>query len=202
MTFTPTPIQPGMDQSTQAAANQDNMAQLQNQSVTQVFRDSTGIDRIIIGKLPDGKSGLKVSKPTIDVTKASDSELVFNSEQNVFKIVSSGTGSVTIPGATAAANTWTSTNSTSTITHNLGYVPAAFVFLDFSATHDNSNLIALPWSYIPTTGPNSGAYINLSFYFALSTTTLTVTASNTVFGTTQATGTYFYKYYLLQETAT
>jgi hypothetical protein len=40
--------------------------------VVQMFKDTSGIPRIIIGKLPDGTHGLVISKEGVDVTTVFD----------------------------------------------------------------------------------------------------------------------------------
>jgi hypothetical protein len=58
------------------SALNDNFAQIENLNVTIVLKDDRGINRVLQGRAPDGSYGEKVSKPTIDVTKADDSQLV------------------------------------------------------------------------------------------------------------------------------
>lgn len=100
----------------------DMMRELSKLDEIQIFKDDSGTRRVLLGKGKDGFYGLKVSQPGVDVWDAANDELVFNSEQNVFKIVQDP---VTVP-VTAPANT---TNST-TIAHNLGYKPAIVAFLE------------------------------------------------------------------------
>lgn len=49
-------------------ANQmnQNIAQLKVEEQTKIYKDETGVVRIIIGKLPDGTHGIVVSKEGID----------------------------------------------------------------------------------------------------------------------------------------
>ncbi len=62
-------LQPGMDQATMIAALNENFALLENLNRTQVFKDETGVPRIIIGQFPDKTWGILISKPGIDVIK-------------------------------------------------------------------------------------------------------------------------------------
>lgn len=71
--------------------------------VVQVFKDDTGTRRVILGKTGDGQYGLKVSKPEYDVFEAANNDLIFNSQQNVPKIVSSG--NLTITASTGTSTT-------------------------------------------------------------------------------------------------
>lgn len=51
-----------------SALNQ-NFALLENINRTQIFKDKTGVPRIILGEWPDGNYGLIISKPGVDVVK-------------------------------------------------------------------------------------------------------------------------------------
>ena len=53
------------------------------------------VNRVSLGLLSDGSYGLKVSPENVDVLTADDSELIFNSSQNVFKIVLTDTVTLT-----------------------------------------------------------------------------------------------------------
>jgi hypothetical protein len=75
---------------------------------------------LLIGKDSKGNEVVKVAKEGYDARTARDDQLVFNSDQNVFKIVKSGQDNV---GSASTIN-WT------TIPHNLGYVPAVIAFLN------------------------------------------------------------------------
>lgn len=110
--------------------NQTNTAirELNARDVTEIFKDDTGTRRVLLGKGKDGFYGLKVSKPGFDVYDSDGDDLAFNSDQNVFKIVDTGTLSLThtIGGS---GNVITTTES---VAHGLSYTPAllAFITLD------------------------------------------------------------------------
>lgn len=63
------PINPGSSMAQIIAVINQNFAALGGSSVTTLYKDNTGTPRIIIGILPDGSTGLVISKPGIDVTK-------------------------------------------------------------------------------------------------------------------------------------
>lgn len=65
-----TPITPGMNPANLAAVLNQNFQLMQNFAITQIINDTTGIPRIVFGKLPDGTYGLVISKPGEDVIKA------------------------------------------------------------------------------------------------------------------------------------
>lgn len=62
-------LQPGMDMTTLIAALNENFALLENINRTQIFKDETGVNRIIIGQFPDKTWGIIISKPGEDVIK-------------------------------------------------------------------------------------------------------------------------------------
>lgn len=99
----------------------DMFRELFDRQTTEIFKDDTGERRVLLGKGANGFYGLRVSKPGEDVYTAADNELIFNSDQNIFKIVSEVNLSIT-----ASANT----NNTTTYAHGLGYTPAVIGFLN------------------------------------------------------------------------
>lgn len=143
-------------------------------------------NRVIMGNIGVDLWGLKVSKPGKDVLTAVDADLIFNSQNNAFKIISSDTLSITAPGSVNTA--------TVTIVHNLGFVPAFLAYLlfggvyyqlPFTAYSDYSGVAANSW--IPTFWMNGTA----------DSTNFKVTVGSNGF----TGGVYSVKYYLLQETA-
>lgn len=75
--------------------------------------------RMLEGLLPDGTYGLWVSVPGIDVTTVDPTlpgQLVFNSNNDTFKIAASGTAIIPLVSTTGAS-------SHIVVTHNLGFIP-------------------------------------------------------------------------------
>ena len=56
-----------MDTATLVNAINDSLRQIESENRTKVIRDEDGVDRIILGRLPDGTYGLIISKPGVDV---------------------------------------------------------------------------------------------------------------------------------------
>jgi hypothetical protein len=56
-----------------------NIFELKNREVTQIFKDDTGARRVLLGKGADGFYGIKVSKANKDVYDVSDDDLLFSS---------------------------------------------------------------------------------------------------------------------------
>lgn len=86
---------------------------------TKTYYDNTNA-RMIEGKLPDGSYGLWVSKPGFDVTTATADQLVFNSNQNIFKIVKTDTTSIP---AVSFPGTGGIVFQSIIIPHGLSYIP-------------------------------------------------------------------------------
>lgn len=99
----------------------DAFRQVEAENRSRIIRDESGVNRVIMGRYPDGTYGIKVSKPGNDVTTAAGKDLIFNSNQNVLKVVHSGDFVLTHPAGTASV--------TATFAHNLGYVPAVLGFI-------------------------------------------------------------------------
>lgn len=63
-------LSPTMDMATLVTVLNQNFALLENLNVTEVFKDETGTNRILLGRAPKGNYVLAISKPGIDVVKA------------------------------------------------------------------------------------------------------------------------------------
>lgn len=146
-----------------------------------------------LGRLADGTYGLKVAKPGFDVYSATNSQLIFNSGQNTFKII--GSGSTTVTATTGAA---ADTSFQVDVPHGLSFRPAVLAFVTTPAGVGGS-LEQIPYYFhlydVASTSFQVRAmariYIddtNVSFY---------VRTNN---GAPYA-GSWVFKYYLLQETA-
>lgn len=48
----------------------ENFRQIESENRTQIIRDEDGVNRILIGRGPDGKYRIAVTKPGIDVVTA------------------------------------------------------------------------------------------------------------------------------------
>lgn len=82
--------------------------------------------RVLVGNQTDGSQGITVSKPGYDADILRPDTLVFNSNQNVLKIVVSDTYTFSGYSSIAASNVETQNNL---IFHGLGYVPAYALFV-------------------------------------------------------------------------
>ena len=141
---------------------------------------------------------LRIAKEEKDALTGADSDLIFNSEQNVFKIVRTGQFRTSLTYTTpspGAGNFGTQTFIAATIPHGLGYIPAVIGFLNPSSQIYQP----LPFTDYLTTG--SSAYWQ-TWNISTDATNVTISLVTMVYG-----GSYFvspgvnFNYYLLQETA-
>lgn len=148
-------------------------------------------DRVIIGKTGSGVNdwGMKVSKSGKDVKTAAAGDLIFNSSQDVFKIVTSGTVSIATSGA--------STIGSAQFPHNLGIIPAVIAFVDLGPGAISETYVPLP---AVVQGGFSAGFLAISEYVTVSSID-TVNVSFNYYRSIAGSGTYTIKVYILQETA-
>lgn len=133
-----------------------------------------------------GNMVVKVAKPGFNADTASDANLIFNSSQNVLKVVGSGTAQLTAVLGTSVATS---------ASHSLGYIPAAIVhWHDTDFFGPGTYLPSAHFEYVSSTN-NVGVIhwvdsTNISFQVTLGSGA----------GSTRD-GVYGFKYYLLQESA-
>jgi len=160
-----------------------------------VGRDSNDKIRLLINSMDEDFS-MKIAKPGFDATDATDAQLIFNSSQNVFKIVASGTASKVISSLAQDAT------DTLTVPHSLGYIPAAIIYLNGTGS---TYLAANRYYPAPIVVPiKVGAtyYPGIIYNYSIDAMNIYFTVENrsaltpiTDIGTTN------WRYYLLQETA-
>ena len=157
---------------------------------------------ISIGRVTGGTYGMKVAKPGYDADTAADTQLIFNSSQNVFKIVQSDTTTVSLPSLSNAAVGVKNITSRSTIAHNLGYVPIVIGFrYGGSSTYQplpyETNMAAVLGTTVGYTRRIDIFSDSVNIYFDATTTCYNwaATANSAPADTDTVT------YYLLQETA-
>lgn len=161
--------------------------------------DASNFVRLLVQANSNGFN-MRIAKDGYDARTASDSNLIFNSDNNVFKIVATGTASIT-PASSISGGTKT----TATVAHNLGFKPAYLAYVtnpDLTGVgYISPGLTTIPSTIYIT---DSGACILVS--------TARVDEINIYFDLTYLAGgfgaatglnayTWNYKYYLLQETA-
>ncbi len=148
------------------------------------FFDANNVGLAQFGKFTDGTTALKVAQPNIEVGTATNSQLIFNSSQDIFKIVLTGTATIPAIATNGYAHV--------TVTHNLGYKPGVIAFTTYGGTNyplpyldiDNNGLV------LQLVNAQNITNTTIDFWQALPSTTVPQGAAAAPV-----------KYYLLQETA-
>lgn len=167
----------------------DMFRELFDRQVTEIFKDSAGVRRVLLGKGANGFYGLKVSKAGQDVYTATDSQLVFNSGQDIFKIVA-----VVSLSITALATT----NNITTYAHGLGYVPAVVGFLNAGLAGGAVRTPLPTWTSLTRDDINHQVVFRTWINAEADATNLYIDFFNSTAGTV---GPLTVTVYLLQETA-
>lgn len=175
-------------------------AYVSTKDATVKVNDGT-VNRVSLGLLSDGSYGLKVSPEGVDVLSATDAQLVFNSGQNVFKIVASDT--VVLAGRSLGA---TSSLGVSAALQSVAIPPGLTKPLVIAVGSDDG------FQYVNWSGPIT-SLDGLSGGNVVSTRKLVaylgyngsnIEFSYTAFNATGSSWTipaYTIRYYILQETA-
>jgi len=166
-------------------------------------QDDNQVSTVAIGNIGLDSSGtqlwgMKVAQTGVDVTTATDNQLIFNSNQDVFKIVQTGTITATIANGIDTAQQTVQIKA-----HNLGYNPGIIAFMSFN---NSSGTIFSPMPYLST-----GAYVDGGGHSWLQNVVVATCSVDTVNITLIVDAVYALtnslsplwtmQYYLLQETA-
>jgi len=195
------PIQSGTNWEQALATINNNFAQLDNEAVTKTFNGPVGTPTFIQGKLPNNLGTgilmkdttgavsiaayidannnpvLKVAKTGKDAVTGSNSDLVFNSAQDVFKIVATDTGTIPSSGTSS---------STKTIAHGLSFTPIVMGTVQFGSS----------FNLCPSIGVSSSTGVITDMTFVSSDAT-NIYLTRIVPGGTVSSQSV--KYYILQE---
>lgn len=163
------------------------------------FQMSDGANNIInIGKDSVGNYTLKVSQPGFNAFDAADSNLIFNSSQNIFKIVDKVTRVTATYSISGTASEWKSFNvmSPDVYQHNLGYIPVVIAFIEVSA----GQRVLMPYTFSST--PTTSQFVTTQVSVNATDTYLYFTDLTRVYGAYSATGGgHNVTCFLMQETA-
>lgn len=149
--------------------------------------------------------GLFVADDGVDVMTNTDlSKLVFNSSQNTFKIVASGTAiSNTYTVSGGSSGVWTNflAGGPLTIAHNLGYTPSVIAYVKITTTNQYILLPTTTQSIVGNSGTGAAfnriaVNVDSNNLYILDTTLV-----NGIVTTSYTAGGLNIKYFLLQETA-
>lgn len=169
----------------------DVSRELQSLKEVQVFKDDAGTRRVLMGRGANGFYGLKVSKEGFDVYDAALGDLVFNSDNNIFKIID--VVDIDYPETSGTQNTAGVENSVNQaiVAHGLSSTPAYVAFAtsgggtggytslpnsffssNFSGTAlmygyidveiDETNIIVNNWSIIINTAASAASHVSSS----------------------------------------
>lgn len=169
---------------------------LSDSADTRILVKDSSNTRVIMGRIGTGVNdyGLKVSRSGVDVTTATNDQLVFNSSQDVFKIVQTGTIVLSQGAFTGTAGTYQEFFGSASQLHGLSYTPIVLSVLNLGGVY-------VPMPY--TTLNNTGAGPSWVTYSAnTDPTSINFNYVGLTFGAvTVASSTLSLKYYLLQESA-
>lgn len=139
---------------------------------------------------------IRISKEGFDAKTTSNENLIFNSEQNVFKIAKSGTATLAALTINTGGASWGASAGSNAlvIPHGLGYVPAILAYWDTGGEYSS-----LPVTRnIQASGSSFLMYSILAFVDA---TNITLSSELTGYNVNTSFGSVNIKYYLLQESA-
>lgn len=166
---------------------------------------NTSVPQVLMGNQVNKGEGFYVTKPGIDVTTAkNDSDFIFNSNQNVFKIVKKDT--ITFNIATTASDDYFAID---TYNHNLGFEPSYLAFVtppaNYTGVLENTNVPFFDYQYYDSFSapPAPGWHIIGRIDVNQVTDTYIKFSLNFVYaGTSNSTyrGDWIVSFYLLQET--
>jgi hypothetical protein len=167
-----------------------------------VVEDTTN-PKVLMGNQPTFGEGFYVAKAGVDAATNTDANnWIFNSNQNVFKIISTGTGSVTV------GNGDTARDKTTIIPHGLDHVPIVVGFIQNPSGDIQGSIgeVQCPYGIYGLT--NTGSFPSvllplLQYYYvgADATNIYLVVLSSDVSFYSQLKQTFTFKYYILQETS-
>lgn len=180
----------------------DNELIYKNDYNRQIYYNSSGVPTVLTGlrtanqnnNIDSNEQGFFVSQPGIDVTQATDNQLIFNSSQNIFKIVGSGTLTLISPDPLHS-----NTTVTVAFAHNLGYVPAFLGFITGSQYLGSDVYLQTP--YTVTANIVSGTPEPITYSLSADISNIYANVYNGGGVGISGVGTTTFKYYLLQETA-
>lgn len=162
------------------------------------------ITQVLMGNQPNFGEGFYVTKDGIDARTASNSDdFIFNSGQNVFKIIKSYNSlrGATVAGySIASAAGWAAGSAATVLAHELKFIPACIAFVDYGSP----NLVLTP--YTQSNERTLAEYVQTQLFVVTTATNISInsitkTNATDITGGTITIPPYNFKIYLLQETA-
>lgn len=117
-------------------------------------KDETNI-RTFAGEHTTLGDGFYVSKPGFDANTTAATNLIFNSNQNTFKIVKKVSAGFSTSGTTSSALV--------TLAHNMGYQPMYLATCDITSSPTTTGLVSVPWHAMGTNTGAPGAFVVLQY---------------------------------------
>lgn len=159
--------------------------------------------RVLMGNQATFGEGFYVSQSGIDATTNTDpSQWIFNSNQDIFKIVQTGITSTPVVSATNFTTNTSEGDAINTIPHGLSFTPVVI-----SVIQDPSGVSYQPMPYSdPEAGGTGGGIQVATYYTTADNTNIYIRARVVAFGGYYGTNPNFtlnsriVKYFLLQET--
>lgn len=108
--------------------------------------DENNVNKLLAGMDADGNVKIKLAQDGIDVLTAADSDLIFSSDFNSFKIVDVFTDTNPSLSHTGTAGIWGSTTRNHNIPHTYGFIPVVIAVIN-----DGSAYWPLPFELIDPT---------------------------------------------------
>lgn len=181
----------------------DNQLILKDDYSSRIYYNDQGVPTVLLGLRPNttpSQRGLYVSQDGVDVTTASDNQLIFNTSQDIFKIA---VPPITVPLTLTLATSGVSFGLNE-VAHNLPYIPAYLAFITLDSQFEPLLSISAtngPNPYIVFGDSPSTLIPELIAQVGVDDTNITFTLQTTVHGSPSVVNN-FAKVYLLQETAT
>ena len=145
-----------------------------------------------------GNMVVKVARPGFNADTATDSQLIFNSSQNTFKIAMSGTVAFTPANGGGPLYTVSSGRKTGpVVTHNLGVIPGVLAYTQRPTTGFNSGVL----TSLPFLESNATTNVLINAFYSVTTTTLSFFMDFGGGWSFNASPDFVIRYYILQETA-
>ena len=151
--------------------------------------DGTGTRRLHAGTFPDGSVKVKLSQTTHDVATATDDQLIWSSDFNMFKIKA--------PEITTLVTLATGGTYSITVPHTIGGRPAVLAYVEL--TSSPGQFVQLPYTIVNVSGTAVG-FSGIAQYVVTDTDIRFVVSVDNSIAALVA-GSWNFKYYLMVETA-
>lgn len=132
---------------------------------------------------------IKISKAGFDASTTTDANLIFNSNQNMFKIVLSGTATLSYDGVVTTYVT---------IPHNLGIIPIVMAYVKFP---NDANFSPMAGQYVPMPVYQLRTGLPAVQCIQSADSTNVYLRVHDVYATVPSPEVYTFRYYIMQETA-